>query len=57
MSTLLESLPIGVTLSALLLSSGLAQAADGIEAHNGKLWADEQRKKGALLCLSIPGSE
>jgi len=34
---------------------GLSISRSIIEAHNGKLWADEQRKKGALFCLSIPG--
>lgn len=36
MNTLLASFPIGVTLSALLLSSGLAQA-DGIKVRGGTL--------------------
>ena len=51
MNTQLESLPIGVTLSALLLSSSLAQTADGIKVRGGTLSADEQRKRG---CTSIP---
>ncbi|MEN8801054.1 MAG: hypothetical protein ABF297_03665 [Thiogranum sp.] len=50
MNTLLESLPIGVTLSALLLSSGLVEAAEGIKFLGGTLSADEQRKQG---CMSI----
>lgn len=33
---------------------GLSISRSIIEAHNGKLWADEQRKKGALFCMSIP---
>lgn len=39
------------------MGMGLSISRSIIEAHNGKLWADEQRKKGALLCLSIPGYE
>jgi len=33
---------------------GLSISHSIIETHNGKLWADEQRKKGALFCMSIP---
>ena len=36
------------------MGMGLSISRSIIEAHNGKLWADEQRKKGALFCVSIP---
>jgi len=39
------------------MGMGLSISRSIIEAHNGKLWADEQRQKGALFCISMPGCE
>jgi two-component system sensor kinase FixL len=39
------------------MGMGLSISRSIIEAHNGKLWADEQRQQGALFCISIPGCE
>jgi PAS domain S-box-containing protein len=36
------------------MGMGLSISRSIIEAHNGKLWADEQRQTGALFCMSIP---
>ena len=36
------------------MGMGLSISRSIIEAHDGKLWADEQRQQGALFCLSIP---
>jgi two-component system sensor kinase FixL len=38
------------------MGMGLSISRSIIEAHNGKLWADEQRQQGAVFCLSLPGS-
>ena len=39
------------------MGMGLSISRSIMEAHNGKLWTDEQRQKGALFCMSIPGGE
>ena len=39
------------------MGMGLSISRSIIEAHNGKLWADEQRQQGALFCMSIPGCD
>jgi PAS domain S-box-containing protein len=39
------------------MGMGLSISRSIMEAHNGKLWTDEQRQKGALFCMSIPGCE
>jgi C4-dicarboxylate-specific signal transduction histidine kinase len=36
------------------MGMGLSISRSIIEAHNGKLWADEQRQTGALFCMSMP---
>jgi PAS domain S-box-containing protein len=36
------------------MGMGLSISRSIIEAHNGKLWNDEQRQQGALFCISIP---
>jgi C4-dicarboxylate-specific signal transduction histidine kinase len=38
------------------MGMGLSISRSIIEAHNGKLWADEQQQ-GALFCMSIPGGD
>jgi|GEM_PF-6883315 len=43
--------------TATLMGMGLSISRSIIEAHDGKLWADEQRPKGALFCISLPGCE
>jgi len=39
------------------MGMGLSISRSIIEAHNGKLWADEKRPQGALFCMSIPGCD
>jgi PAS domain S-box-containing protein len=39
------------------MGMGLSISRSIIEAHNGKLWTDEQRQKGALFCMHLPGCE
>ena len=39
------------------MGMGLSISRSIMEAHNGKLWTDKQRQKGALFCMSIPGCE
>ena len=39
------------------MGMGLSISRSIIEAHNGKLWADEQRQQGALFSMRIPGCE
>jgi len=39
------------------MGMGLSISRSIIEAHNGKLWTDEQRQQGALFCLSLPGCD
>jgi C4-dicarboxylate-specific signal transduction histidine kinase len=39
------------------MGMGLSISRSIIEAHNGKLWVDEQRQQGALFYLSIPGCD
>ena len=39
------------------MGMGLSISRSIIEAHNGKLWVDEQRQQGALFCMSIPGCD
>jgi len=39
------------------MGMGLSISRSIIEAHNGKLWVDEQRQQGALFCISIPGCD
>ena len=39
------------------MGMGLSISRSIIEAHNGKLWFDEQRQQGALFSISIPGGE
>ena len=39
------------------MGMGLSISRSIIEAHNGKLWADVQRQKGALFCMRIPKSD
>ena len=36
---------------------GLSGSPSIIEAQNGRLQADEQRRQGALFCMPIPGSD
>ncbi len=36
---------------------GLYLARSIIEAHNGRMWADPTRKKGARICFSLPRDE
>jgi signal transduction histidine kinase len=36
------------------MGMGLSISRSIIEAHNGKLWADEKRPQGALFSMSIP---
>jgi two-component system sensor kinase FixL len=33
---------------------GLSISRSIIESHNGKLWTDKRRQRGALFCMSIP---
>ena len=39
------------------MGMGLSISRSIIEAHHGKLWTDEQRQKGALFCMHLPGCE
>ena len=39
------------------MGMGLSISRSIIEAHNGKLWNDEQRQQGALFGMSIPGCD
>ena len=39
------------------MGMGLSISRSIIEAHNGKLWADEQRQQGALFYINIPGCD
>jgi len=39
------------------MGMGLSISRSIMEAHNGKLWTDKRRQKGALFCMSIPGCE
>jgi PAS domain S-box-containing protein len=39
------------------MGMGLSISRSIVEAHNGKLWTDEQRQQGALFCMSIPGCD
>jgi signal transduction histidine kinase len=36
---------------------GLYLARSIIEAHNGRMWADPTREKGARICFSLPRDE
>ncbi len=36
------------------MGMGLSISRSIIEAHNGRLWADEKRPQGALFSMSIP---
>ena len=38
------------------MGMGLSISRSIIEAHNGKLWFDQQRQQGALFYLSLPGA-
>jgi PAS domain S-box-containing protein len=39
------------------MGMGLSISRSIMEAHNGKLWTDKQRHKGALFYMRIPGCE
>jgi PAS domain S-box-containing protein len=39
------------------MGMGLSISRSIIEAHNGRLWIDEQRQQGALFCINIPGCD
>jgi two-component system sensor kinase FixL len=39
------------------MGMGLSISRSIVEAHNGKLWLDEQRQQGALFHLRIPGCD
>jgi len=39
------------------MGMGLSISRSIIEAHNGRLWVDEQRQQGALFCINIPGCD
>jgi PAS domain S-box-containing protein len=39
------------------MGMGLSISRSIVEAHNGKLWLDEQRQQGALFHLLIPGCD
>ena len=39
------------------MGMGLSISRSIIEAHNGKLWADERRQQGALFYINIPGCD
>ena len=36
------------------MGMGLSISRSIIEAHDGKLWADQQRQQGALFCMQLP---
>ena len=36
------------------MGMGLSISRSVIKAHDGKLWADEQRQQGAWFCMSLP---
>lgn len=39
------------------MGMGLSISRSIIEAHNGKLWADQQRQQGAMFCVNLPEFE
>ena len=39
------------------MGMGLSISRSIIEAHNGKLWADQKRQQGAMFCVNLPEFE
>jgi two-component system sensor kinase FixL len=37
------------------MGMGLSISRSIVEAHNGKLWVDKNRSRGAMFCMSLPG--
>ena len=37
------------------MGMGLSISRSIVEAHNGKLWVDKHRSRGAMFCMSLPG--
>ena len=38
------------------MGMGLSISRSIVEAHNGRLWADQRREQGAMFCMNLPES-